>query len=253
MSSLIEFRQDGSTARVPLRPEKMAEIDDGAGTRLAEGTIGKKRGWPKGKPRTRKTKLAVLGVPSHVLDSGNPAYARCVRLASAYRKVRVRELTVNFGYVSSGASALLASAAHALAASRFLYEEAAKASGADMLELLKTASKLSDSARANELAAWELSSRESIARKKLHAIGSGTPWIIQPEDGKKKRGRPRKDRDAEVLEHIPALPPPGSELGPWVQTATVTEGESDGTLGSGPAEEDGRTEASVNPGGGGQS
>jgi hypothetical protein len=209
MSALIEFRHDGSKARSRLRTKGMSEIDvDGAATRLAEGTIGKKRGWPKGKPRgntIRKTKLAVLGVPSSVLDSGNPAYARCVRLASAYRKVRVRELTISHGYVSSGASALLASAAHALAASRYLYEQAATASPESLLEILKAASRLADSARANELAAWELSAREGLARKKLAAFGSGTPWIVQAKDGS-KRGRPKKDKDSTVVDTI-QLPP----------------------------------------------
>lgn len=233
-TSFIET-QDGRLPEVRLRPRDLGEIDaDAAAVRLAEGTIGKKRGWPKGKKRGRKTKLAVLGIPSGVLERGSPSYARCVRLASAYRKVRVRELTVSHGYVSSGASALLASAAHALAASRYLFEKAAEASGPDMLELLKAGSKLSDSARANELAAWELCRRESEARKKLNAMNNGIPWLVNHPGG----GRPRKENNNDML-----LPAPGEDLTSWVVDAKLPEGAEDDTrAGSGTESEDGSGE-----------
>src|SRR5512139_1360143 len=93
--------------------DELARINtDEAAARLAAGPSGTGRGaWPKG--RKRRTKLAVLGIPAGALDAGSPTYARCVRLASAYRKTRTRELAVCHGYVSSGASALLASAAMA--------------------------------------------------------------------------------------------------------------------------------------------
>lgn len=108
-----------------------------------------------------------------------------------------------------------------------------------MLELFKTAGRLADSARANELAAWELTARESLARKKMHAIGSGQPWIVQPEDGKKKRGRPRKDRDSEVLEAI-QVPAVGTDLTVWAQEAKLpVEGTDDTRAGSGTESQDG--------------
>ena len=220
-SSLVRYEADGSNPRVRVEPENLANIDaDAAAIRLAEGTVGKKRGWPKGRKRPiRRTKLAVLGIPSGVLDRGNPSYARCLRLASAYRKVRVRELTISHGFVSSGASALLASGAHALAASRYLYEKAAEADGPEMLELLRLAAKLADSTRANELAAWELCSREGVARKRSAALSGGMPWIV-PNEEKRGRGRPPKDRDAGLF-----LPEPGSDLTGWVSQAKVEDSE----------------------------
>jgi hypothetical protein len=225
--SFVENRGEGVTPQIIVRPDELGDIDaDEAAARLAARATGegRKRGWPKGKPRGRKTKLAVLGIPSGVLAAGNQDYARCVRLASAYRKVRVRELTVNFGYVSSGASALLASAAHALAASRYLYQAAATASGPDVLELLKSGAKLSDSARQNELAAWELAKREGEARKRLAAFNQGMPWMVPVEDQRK----PGPKKKAE------GLPPVGTDLTVWVQSAKLDEEDSnDAGTGSG--------------------
>jgi hypothetical protein len=150
---------DGPGVKVEIiREDRLAKAnpDEGA-ARLAEGPSGRGRNkWPRG--RKRRTKLAVMGISSAALDRGDPSYANCVRLASAYRKLRVRELVINHGFVSSGASALLASASMALAASRYLYEQAAEA-GEGQIEKLKTAARLADSARQNELAAWELCAR----------------------------------------------------------------------------------------------
>lgn len=194
-------------------------VDEGA-ARLAEGPSGRGRGkWPKG--RKRRTKLAVLGIPSAVLDVGDPAYARCVKLASAYRKSRVRELAISHGFVSSGASALLASASMALAASRYLYEQAATPTEGQ-IEKLKTASRLADSARQNELAAWELCAREAVASKKAKHLEAGVPWIVTVDDDsgyqKKKPGpKSKKIREEEIL----MLPPVGQPLDGWVQDATI--------------------------------
>ena len=147
----------------------------------------------KGKRNRRQTKLAVMGIPTESLNGGDVRYARCVRLASAYRKVRSRELQVAHGYVSAGASALLSTAALALAASRFLYEKATEAGPDEVAGILKQASQLSDSARSNELAAWELCAREAVQRKKAEAAGAGVPWLI-PQQDRRGAGRPRKDK-----------------------------------------------------------
>jgi hypothetical protein len=147
----------------------------------------------------RKTKLAVLGIPASVLDAGSPEYARCVRLAMAYKKARQKELFLAHGYVSSGVSALLAAASLALSASRFLYEQAssvpmftADRGGTAMPQLLKLASSLSDSARQNELSAWELCAREAVIRKRNDAANQGMPWMTAETEERKKPGRPRK-------------------------------------------------------------
>ncbi len=205
--------ENGDPRVETTRVDELTRIKvDEAADRLAEGTVGKKRGWPKGKRRVRRGKLAVLGIPSGILDSGHPSYARCIRLAAAYRKTRARELAILHGYVSTGASSLLATASMALAASRFIYEQAA-GSGERMLEMLKVAAKMADSARQNELAAWELCARESLAQKKAVHREQGIPWVVEPE--KAKPGV--KKRDPELLE----LPPVGTPLEGWVQQAKI--------------------------------
>ena len=146
----------------------------------------------------RKTKLAVLGIPASILDAGSPEYARCVRLAQAYKKARQKELFIAHGYVSSGVSALLAAASLALSASRFLYEVAANpespmAGGESLPKLLKLASALSDSARQNELSAWELCARERVMNEKNAMNNKAMPWVTSADPAEpKKRGRPRK-------------------------------------------------------------
>lgn len=154
--------------------------------------------------KPRKTKLACLGIPSAVLEGGSQEYARCVRLASAFKKARTREIFDAHGYVSSGVAALLAASALALSASRFLYEIAATTPirpdaedrGLSMPQVLKLASSLSDSARQNELSAWELAAREGVVRKRNQQNDVALPWLspsVQPT-GEVKRGpgRPRK-------------------------------------------------------------
>lgn len=157
----------------------------------------------------RSTKLACLGIPSQILDKGSPAYSRCVRLANAYKKQRQKELILAHGYVSSAVSALLAASSLALSASRFLYEIAAGTEifptentprgSLSMPQILKLASSLSDSARQNELSAWELCARESVVWKRNKDASNMTPWLSQNagDNGSLNRpkrgpGRPRK-------------------------------------------------------------
>lgn len=136
-------------------------------------------------PRNRKTKIALMGISRRVIDGADPRYKKALLYANAYRKVRTRELATMHGHVSSGASALLASASLALAASRFLYEKVAETGD---LSLLKQAASLADSARQSELAAWEMSAREGAAKRKLEAANAGMPWMQQDTD-RAKAGR----------------------------------------------------------------
>lgn len=163
-----------------------------------EGTK-RPRGWPKGKKRPgtgRKTAVAVMGIASSILDSQDPRWAKMVRQAATYRKTRVREMATVHGYVSAGVSALLAAASLALASSRFLYETAGNVEPMEMGDRLKKASQLADSGRQNELAAWELCSREGIQRRKVTAADQGVPWIKSIEQPS-NAGRPSKREIAE--------------------------------------------------------
>ena len=144
------------------------------------------RSWPKKSLiKGRKNALATVGLD---LTDGDPDYVKVLKLSDNYRKHRARELVVVHGFVSAGVSSLLASGALALAASRYLYERAAKDGD---VSLLMQASKLADSARQNELAAWELCKRESVDRKRAAAQQQGVPWLVSQSE-KTGPGRPRK-------------------------------------------------------------
>lgn len=174
-------RRDKVLQKHQPRPDELSKTNQ---EEMADRLVNTKR-----KTR-RQTKLAVMGVPSSALERDSQ-YARCVRLAASYRKVRSRELLVAHGYVSAGASALLSTASLALAASRYLYEKATEARPEDIAGILKHASQLADSARANEIAAWELCAREAVQRKKAEANNAGVPWLTTEK--KPGPGRPRKE------------------------------------------------------------
>ncbi len=109
-----------------------------------------------------------------------------------YRKTRMKELARLHGHVSAGAGALLASASLALAASRFLYERFAgkPEDGGGDTTTLKQAAQLADSARQSELAAWELSAREGVLKRRQEAMETGMPWLVNVEGVEKaKLGR----------------------------------------------------------------
>lgn len=151
--------------------------------------------------RVRKTKLAVMGIPAAVLDEGDPAYARCVRLAKKYRLSRCKELYALHGYVSTAVTSLISAASLALASSRYIYEHCSSRA-VDNPQLLKLASSLGDSARQNELSAWELCARESVVFKRNKSDNVALPWEVVKDDGKVVRGRGRPRKVDLVLEEI---------------------------------------------------
>ena len=176
-----------------------------------------------GQPRGRRLKLAVLGLDKELLSRGDPRYLSAIRTASAYRKARTKELFEAHGHVSVGASALLSTASLALAASRFLYEKVAETGN---INLLKQASAMADSARQNELAAWELAAREGLVRKKAAAATQGVEWLNVVDGGQKKPGRKRRGDDDESPIDVPALPPVGGDLDSWV-SGQIPAGKED--------------------------
>lgn len=237
--SLVEKRNDRSAGvRVHepgTHPETMSRLDgQEVEERLEERAAARKKngGWlGKGQPKGRKHKLATFGIaPSIIEGAVDQAYGKCLKYAASYRKHRARELCVAHGYVSAGASALLATASLALAASRYLYERVAITGETD---LLMKAHKLADSARQNELAAWELAAREGVARRKAQDAYRGLPWETGVASEPAGKGRPKKATLAqEEALLVRTLPPPGSpELSGWI-AGTVDdggEGEADGS------------------------
>jgi hypothetical protein len=148
---------DTGDAASQVATSNAADTDTGSASRPASG-----RPFAPGNRAAagRRPKLALLGVP---LASADPRFALGLRRASRYRKRRCAEFAAVLGYVSAGASSLLASAALALCASRYLYERAAETGDA---EALLRASALAKDARENERAAWDVAARESKARPK---------------------------------------------------------------------------------------
>jgi hypothetical protein len=222
VGGFIRGRADSHTIHGPVSPECPVADELSPASNDIEEEIRRRSRNPKynpngGQPKGRRLKLAVMGVPTHVLDKADPMYAQALRDAARYRKYRARELSLAHGYVSAGASSLLTTASLALAASRFLYTKVAETGE---IALLKTASQLADSARQNELAAWELAAREGTARKRAAAAEMGVPWLTKDET-KAVGGRPRKAALAaaeatEAEAPLPPLPPPGSDLSGWI-------------------------------------
>lgn len=128
-----------------VRPQR------GPDGRFLPGNTEQRAGIVRPGPRGFTTALTV-----------DPAYAPFQRWGRRYASHRRAELAAaHGGHLSAGASALIESAGAQLAASRFLQ---AKASEKGDAELFKRASSLSNDARQNELAAWELAAREAKAR-----------------------------------------------------------------------------------------
>jgi hypothetical protein len=125
----------------------------------------------------KKPKLAKLGLGK--IDSKDPSYQNCLRQAESYRRARVREYLDAFGHVTIGVKGLLATAALQLAASRYMIDKAMEMGDMDML---KKGSAIGNDARQNELAAWELCSRERVVHEKKEA--NDMPWV-RVADGKK--------------------------------------------------------------------
>ena len=114
----------------------------------------------------RKPSMVKLGVPLSMCDVADPRYRKLLRNAGKYRKFRSEELARVHGFLSAGASSMVASASLALAGSKWLYLLAAETVDTKVATNLVTmASKLSlDAIRAEQMA-WEISSREAAALK----------------------------------------------------------------------------------------
>lgn len=141
----------------------------------------------------RRPKLARLGLSSSIADVTDPKYKSCLRLAEAYRKRRVSEYKKTHGYVSVGAMSLIASASLQLSASRYLME---MAFGNGDLDGIRKASNLANDARQNELAAWELASREGGAKAK--AAANAAPWLQGPPVKLRVPSQPKEDIETDI-------------------------------------------------------
>ncbi len=195
------IRTDTHTGNPQVEGIQPDELSPGVAlTRLERKELGKKR-------KARSLKLAIMGIK--LLDTCDPRYRNQIDMANAYRKRRSVELAEMHGHVSIGASALLASASLALAASRYVYELFGENAGGDIgIAMLKYAAQLGDSARQSELAAWEMSAREGLVKRKQSAMDQGVPWLAIQDGGRSQGGRPRNAQrqiDAVGVEAVPDL------------------------------------------------
>lgn len=157
-----------------------------------------------GAGKGRKTKLAAFGLSPAMVKAGDPRYSASLHQANKYRKMRMKELAQLHGHVSAGVGALLASAALALAASRFLYEATAEEPDN---QTLKDASKLADSARQHELAAYELASREGTLKRRVSMATDGMPWMLK-ENGDELAKPGRKTNEERFARETDVPVPP---------------------------------------------
>lgn len=117
----------------------------------------------------RKPAMVKLGVPLSMCDVHDPRYRKLLRNAGSYRRFRCEELARAHGFLSAGASSMVASASLALAASKFMYTLAAEATDQRKAsELVSLASKLSMDAMRAEQMAWEIAGREAAALKAMN-------------------------------------------------------------------------------------
>jgi len=126
-------------------------------TSEAARALGRRGGIVKAK-RVRLARS--LGLSAEVMQA--EAFAPYRRAASAFRKHHATELARQAGGgVGAAPSSMIASAALQLAASRFLFDQAALSGD---LATFKAGSQLANDSRQNLLAAYELAVREAKAR-----------------------------------------------------------------------------------------
>ena len=189
-----------SPANVPYTDELVANLEPGGSDPLKADPLGmgddpteasgltynepkKQKGvltGPNGRPfqkgnkaaRGRKPKLVMLGINLAKVNINDHKLAVYLRRAEYYLKRRSRELCAMFGYASAGVNGILSSAAVQLANAKYISLVAAEMAGdpdtrKEYFELIKLSINLQNSARSNELAAYELCAKEAGATKMI--------------------------------------------------------------------------------------
>jgi hypothetical protein len=135
----------------------------------------------------RKPGMAKLGVPIHMCNVTDVRYKKLLRDASTYRKHRCAELLEIHGYVSAGASSMIASASLSLAASKWMYALASEHTGGPdgLVKLVGLASKLAGDAKHLELTAWEIAAREAASWKATMGKEDLPPWLTSKDPPKR--------------------------------------------------------------------
>ena len=153
-------RPDELDAPVPADDVALAGVERRSNGQFATpeaATVAARKG---GAVKARRVRLArSLGLQS--LEQ-SAAFAPYRRSASAFRQYHCKELArMAGGEVSAGPCSMVASASLQLAASRFLFDQAAQSGDA---ATFKIASGLANDSRQNLLCAYELATREAKCR-----------------------------------------------------------------------------------------
>ena len=171
---------------MPADARAPSPSDRGAGGRFARGNGLARRG---GKAKRGKSRLtARLGLAT--LPDGS-AFAPYRRAAATFRRVQCAELARNVGngVCGPGPSSVIASAALALAWSRY-FSDAAAASGDPefAMELAMRSARLGETSRQHLLAAHELCAREAQNRPPP-AGHNPYPWLVPAGDPRAAKKR----------------------------------------------------------------
>ncbi len=145
--------------------------DAGADSRMAATEAGRFAPGNRRSVLGGRAKLGTSRLTSRLGLSTLPegdAFAAYRRAAATFRRVQCAELarTVGGGVCGPGPSSVVASAALALAWSRFLSDEAARTGDA---ELAMRSARLGETSRQHLLAAHELAAKEATARPRAPA------------------------------------------------------------------------------------
>jgi hypothetical protein len=189
---------DELPAGVPVAAHQESPRDRGKAGRFAPGNTLSRAGGLAKRGTSRLTNR--LGLSN--LSAGD-AFAPYRKSASTFRRVQCAELarTVGGGVCGPGPCSVVASAALALAWSRFLSDEAARTGDPD---LALRSSRLGETSRQHLLAAHELCAREALARAKQRTTDQKVAL---------------RDRILGPRDEPPALPPtPSPETAPAEET-----------------------------------
>lgn len=141
--------------------EPLSGVDRRQNGTVASPQAAAELGRRGGQVRAARVLLARgLGIPLNLTSEAFKPYRYA---ANAFRRHHCAELARQAGgEVGAGPSSMVASAALQLAASRFLFDQAARTGDA---ATFKTASQLANDSRQNLLAAYELAVRSAEARR----------------------------------------------------------------------------------------
>lgn len=127
---------------------------------IAERLRSRGKPFQKGNTVARGRKL-LSTLKVNLPKAEAPAMAKMQRDAETYRRHRIRELMVTYGYVGTAVSAAVASSAYVLSASRYLYDLWSQNQRSD---ILAEANRLSAQHIQMEMKLMEICSREAAAK-----------------------------------------------------------------------------------------